>query len=231
MAHQNPRPKQGIHTPHDPIPLLPTARAMTGFRIDPIALSALVGSRLCHDLISPMGAIGNGVELLDIAGPDTAEERRLIGDAVLQANARLRFFRIAFGMADSTHRLGPSEIAGVLRDVTHGGRLTIDWQVPQDLPRAEVRRAFLLIQCVETALAFGGSMTVTRPEGRWRIEAEAKRLRDEPDLWRGLTDGPAALPQPLAPGQVHFALLALDMANAPHRAEVEQSETHLSVLL
>lgn len=204
---------------------------MTDYRSDPTALSALVGSRLCHDLISPMGAIGNGVELLDMAGPDTAEERRLIGDAVAQANARLRFFRIAFGMADNTHRLGTSEVAGILRDVTQGSRLQIDWQVQQDLPRAEVRRAFLLIQCVETALAFGGTIVVTRTDGRWAIEAEARRLRDEPELWRGLVEGPQALPDTLAPGQVHFALLALDIADAPHRPAVELAENRLSVLV
>jgi histidine phosphotransferase ChpT len=204
---------------------------MTDYLTDPTALSALVGSRLCHDLISPMGAIGNGVEMLDMAGSDTAEERRLIGDAVAQANARLRFFRIAFGMADSIHRLGPAEVAGVLRDVTRGSRLKIDWQVTQDMPRSEVRRAFLLIQCVETALAFGGSMTVRHPDGRWTIVAEAPRLRDEPGLWRGLTEGPEALPDALPPGHVHFALLAIDQARARHRAEVEVTASRLSVVL
>ncbi len=202
---------------------------MTESPVDPIRLSALVASRLCHDLISPIGAIGNGLELLGMAGPETGVERSLIGDAVTQANARLRFFRIAFGMADSTHRLGPAEVEGVLRDVTRSSRVQIDWQVPVDLPRAEVRRAFLLIQCVETALAFGGTMTVTRPDGHWKVEAEGKRLRDDPDLWRALTDGPAALPDPLAPANVHFALLALDLDQDDRRATVEQTETRLTI--
>ncbi len=228
MAHQNPRPKQGIQTTHVPHSSDPQTRRMTESPVDPIRLSALVASRLCHDLISPIGAIGNGLELLDMAGPEPEVERGLIGDAVAQANARLRFFRISFGMADSTHRLGPAEVSGVLRDVTRTGRVLIDWQVPVDLPRAEVRRAFLLIQCVETALAYGGAMTVTRPNGHWLIEAEGKRLRDEPDLWSALTDGPAALPDPLSPANVHFALLALDLDRDGRRAKVDLNEGRLT---
>ncbi len=60
-------------------------------------LAALVGSRICHDLISPIGAIGNGVELVLLDAAVGGPEVTLIADSVSHANARIRFFRIAFG--------------------------------------------------------------------------------------------------------------------------------------
>ena len=53
-------------------------------------LAALVGSRICHDLISPIGAIGNGVELLSLTDGDTGAEMDLINESVQNANARIR---------------------------------------------------------------------------------------------------------------------------------------------
>jgi histidine phosphotransferase ChpT len=72
--------------------------------IDEVDLCALIGSRLCHDLVSPVGAIGNGVELLSMEGagapmPAGAAELSLVRESVENAQARLRFFRIAFGDA------------------------------------------------------------------------------------------------------------------------------------
>jgi histidine phosphotransferase ChpT len=63
-------------------------------------LAALVSSRICHDLISPIGAINNGLELLNMSGASpVGPEMQLICDNVKSASARIRFFRIAFGAA------------------------------------------------------------------------------------------------------------------------------------
>ena len=58
---------------------------------DQTDLSALLGSRICHDLISPIGAIGNGVELLMMEGGTPSPELVLIAESVAAANARIRF--------------------------------------------------------------------------------------------------------------------------------------------
>ena len=62
-----------------------------------VNLAALIGSRICHDLISPIGAINNGLELLDMNGGVQGAEMELISGSVGNAGARIRFFRIAFG--------------------------------------------------------------------------------------------------------------------------------------
>ena len=79
-------------------------------------LSSLVGSRICHDLISPIGAIGNGVELLQMAPRDSAAELDLITDSVDNAAARIRFFRVAFGAAGD-QMMGRAEVISILSDL------------------------------------------------------------------------------------------------------------------
>ena len=63
-------------------------------------LAALLCSRVCHDIISPVGAINNGLELLDEGGADE-DAMRLIRTSARNASARLQFARIAFGAAGS----------------------------------------------------------------------------------------------------------------------------------
>ena len=77
-------------------------------------LAALIGSRICHDLISPIGAIGNGLELLSMSGAG-GPEVALISDSVANANARIRFFRIAFGHASPEQGTSRSEILSILQ--------------------------------------------------------------------------------------------------------------------
>src|ERR1700712_5356401 len=67
-------------------------------------LAALLCSRVCHDIISPVGAINNGLELLDEGGADE-DAMKLIRASARNASARLQFARIAFGAAGSAGML------------------------------------------------------------------------------------------------------------------------------
>ena len=62
-----------------------------------VNIGALIGSRICHDLISPIGAINNGLELLSMSDERDGPEFDLITESVGNASARIRFFRIAYG--------------------------------------------------------------------------------------------------------------------------------------
>lgn len=186
-------------------------------------LAALLGSRICHDLISPIGAIGNGVELMMMDGAGKGPEMALIAESVANANARIRFFRVAFGTSTADQRIGRPEVLSILTDLGRGGRVQIDWQGPNDLPRREVKLAFLLIQCLETALAFGGRITVARTESKWVLTGQAPKLRINPDLWEALSN-PAAHAD-IGAAQVHFALIPEEMARQARHLSVEISET------
>lgn len=169
-------------------------------------LFALIGSRICHDLISPVGAINNGLELLEMSGNPTGPEIGLIGESVSHASARIRFFRIAFGAAGDQH-IGPPEVNSMLRDLYGTSRLEVIWRLDVRAPRKQVRLAFLAILCAEAAMPYGGRIEIAEHAGRWRLKGLADRVNVDPDLWDILSGQPA--PRDLQPAQVQFALLPL----------------------
>jgi histidine phosphotransferase ChpT len=193
---------------------------------DKTDLAALLGSRICHDLISPIGAISNGVELLMMEGGPPSPELALIAESVAAAKARIGFFRIAFGLSGGEQRLGRAELATILAETYQGGRVKIEWAVSDAVLRPEAKLAFLAILCCESALAFGGRITVSNSTGKWQVIAQAERLRIEPDLWGSLSK-----PKPnLAPAQVHFALFAAEIGLQKRRliTEITTQEIRLS---
>jgi histidine phosphotransferase ChpT len=179
--------------------------------MDNANLAALIGSRICHDLISPIGAITNGLELLDMSGNVHGPELDLIAQSVGNAGARIRFFRIAYG-ASSSQMLGHRDILSVLHDNFGDSRVQVDWTPVGDCPRTLVRLAFLALQCCETALPYGGQITVRRNHENWSVEAASPKLTLDPNLWDRLhASVPAA---GLTAAQVQFALLPEAAADA-----------------
>lgn len=172
------------------------------------ALAGLIASRLCHDLSNPLGAIGNGVELLEMTGGGDQAERDLIRDAVRDAQARVRFFRLAFGEAAPGHLTSASEAATAARAMYETSRLRLSWQVAADQPRASVQLGLLMLLCAETALPMGGSVRVDQGEGAlWRLTAETDRLALDAELWSVLRFGMAAAGRALRPAEVQFPAL------------------------
>ncbi len=168
-------------------------------------LTSLLGSRICHDLISPLGAIGNGVELLTMSGAAASPEISLILQSVNSASARIRFFRVAFGAAGQGQTIGRAEIMSIIDDVGRGGRVKTNWQGPPDAPRGAVKLAFLGILCMENALPWGGAINVAASGSGWTVESDAERIRVDPNIWSRLTGRPANTP--LVANNVQFALL------------------------
>ncbi|OAN71563.1 histidine phosphotransferase [Sulfitobacter sp. EhC04] len=190
-------------------------------------LVAMIGSRICHDLISPIGAINNGLELLEMAGnAKTGPEISLIGESVGNASARIRFFRVSFGAAGD-QLMGPAEVRSILRDLYDGGRLRVEWQPDQSQARAEVKLAFLAILCLESALPYGGKITVTQNAKNWQIAALADKLKVDPALWKLLASGSAR--NGLQPSHVQFALLPLIAADTGRQVSHQVTDTTLTI--
>jgi histidine phosphotransferase ChpT len=179
-------------------------------------LAALVGSRLCHDLISPIGAIQNGLELIALSGQENSSpEMDLINDSCESATARIRFFRVAFGTAGASQKMGRREIISTLTALGKGGKLKVDWLPQEDLPRSEVQLAFLTYLCCESALPHGGQLRVDRDSAGWTISAQGPRLAIDQRLWDHL-NGSVPLDDPAA-DRVHFALLPLLAEEQGHK--------------
>lgn len=99
-----------------------------------IEFSALMVSRVCHDLVGPLGAVVNGLEVLederDAAMRDDA--LRLVATSANQALARIQFMRIAFGAAGSAGaELDLNEVGRLVSGLLEGGKITLEWHVPQ----------------------------------------------------------------------------------------------------
>lgn len=176
----------------------------------------LIASRLCHDLVSPLGAIGNGLELLRMTFP-ASEEMALLDQAVNAAQARLLLYRLAFGHADAGQTVSPHDMGQALHALETNRPIVVSTQTGA-LPRPQARRLALAALCAESALAWGGRVTL---DGQ-TLFAEGKRLRLDPALWQALADG-RQIDQTSA-SDVHFALLAQTPVQ-----QVQTTDTALSI--
>lgn len=188
-------------------------------------LAALVGSRICHDLISPIGAIGNGVELLALTDGDTGVEMDLISESVQNASARIRHFRIAYGAASEEQLVSRSEILSILSATARGGRINYIWQIEGDQPRRLVRCALLMLQALETSLQRGGDIQVTRDGNTWVMRAEGPRVIVDEGLWENLLRPQVGYKYTAS--QVQFALLPSVLSEAGRSVQLKQGSDHL----
>ncbi|WP_226621224.1 histidine phosphotransferase family protein [Alloyangia pacifica] len=170
-------------------------------------LATLVASRLCHDMVSPVGAIANGLELLALSGTaQDSPEMALLNESCRAARARISLFRVAFGHAEGEQMIGPPEAGRLLRDYCQGGRLSCDWRRESSAPRSEVQLALLAVLCCESALPMGGKVEIEELGAGWRITGTGPRIAHDPALWPLLAH-PGKLPS-LSGAQVHFPVLA-----------------------
>lgn len=132
--------------------------------IDALDLAALVCSRVCHDLISPVGAIVNGLEVLE---DDNDEETKtfaldLIKKSARKASARLQFCRLAFGAAGSAGAsidIGDAE--NVARGFLEDDKMRLTWNVPRALlPKNRVKLLLNLLLLAGQTIPRGGVLTV-----------------------------------------------------------------------
>lgn len=139
---------------------------------DDFSLLEMLCSRLCHDLVGPIGAISNGVELMEEMGEEMGDEAlRLIADSATQAATRLRLFRLAYGAAGSQADLSDTLAREVLAAWFAGGRVTLDWALSVALParRGVLKLVLNMALLAEECLPQGGLLTVTAgaaPGGR-----------------------------------------------------------------
>lgn len=191
-----------------------------------VNLATLIGSRICHDLISPIGAINNGLELLEMTGGPSGPEMDLISGSVGSAGARIQFFRIAYGMA-GTQSLGAQEVGSVLDSVTRDTRVAVDWTCTAPCPRTEIRLAFLAFQCCETALPQGGRVLIGCADSRWTVAATGPALSLDPTIWEALSNPNAGTD--ITPALVQFALLPAAAAELGRRIEVRSDDGQITI--
>ncbi|WP_160316342.1 histidine phosphotransferase family protein [Roseovarius tolerans] len=163
---------------------------------DDPALSALIGSRICHDLASPLGAIANGLELLSLSGLGKSAELTLIQDSLRGAVATLDLSRLAFGRAEPGDMLDAHDLHGTLAAYyANRPRMALDWQVTGPISRLHAQIIVLLCLGVERALPRGGQLRATGAHPRIEVSALGDTLTPDLALWERMKSG-KALPAP-----------------------------------
>lgn len=134
-------------------------------RLSDLDLAALLCSRVCHDLISPVGAIANGLELFD--DPEMDEETKtmaldMVRSSAKTATAKLKFCRIAFGAAGSAgSMIDLVEAGATARDFVGSEKVALDWQAPAETrPKQEVKLIMNMLLMAISAVPRGGSVKV-----------------------------------------------------------------------
>ncbi len=131
----------------------------------------LLCSRLCHDLISPVGAINNGVELIEDLGDDMVGEAiALIAQSGKRAAGRLRCYRLCYGAAGSQAAVGLDEAREIAAGYLDGGKVSLDWNLTADLgadgpPDGTVKVLLNLVVLADEALSQGGRISVGADAG------------------------------------------------------------------
>ncbi len=175
-------------------------------------LAALLCSRLCHDIISPVGALNNGIELLDEGGADE-DAMQLIRTSARNASARLQFCRIAFGAAGS---------AGMVIDTGDAEKVAIAFMKNEKadfswsgeralLPKNKVKLLLNLMIVANAAIPRGGKVAVKieDPDTNLRISIRASgpMLRVPPKFLELHSEGKSSEPIDAHSIQAYYTLL------------------------
>jgi histidine phosphotransferase ChpT len=166
-----------------------------------VDLASLLCSRLCHDLMSPVGALNNGIELLaDEHDPDMREKcLELLADSARASANKLKFFRLAFGAGGGFgEEIDTHEAEAALEGVFGPERrIELGWMVEGNkLPKDAVKLLLNLALLAGDALVRGGRLDVGAETGDGQIElvirAEGPRILLDPALRETLATGSAA---------------------------------------
>ena len=147
-------------------------------KVDPRVIELLC-SRLCHDLISPVSAINNGIEIITEFGDEMqGEALSLMGESAREAARRLQFFRIAFGAAGAPSGDPVSlEVARARAlELFADGKVALDWPASEapaevQIPRGVVKLLLNMILVANEALAGGGTVSVRLSSGDDGLDA------------------------------------------------------------
>ena len=142
----------------------------------------LLCSRLCHDLVGPVGAINNGVELLDEGGDTGGEALDLIADSAETAAARLRLYRVALGAAGG-QSLMPGDARAALEGWFRGGKIRLEWTAPPaPVAPGLLKLALLAALLAEESLPRGGTVRVACDDAEVTVRAAGPGCALRPEM-------------------------------------------------
>jgi histidine phosphotransferase ChpT len=177
-------------------------------RVNAVDLASLLCSRLCHDLMSPVGALNNGIELLgDETDPEMREKcLELLGDSARATANKLKFFRLAFGAGGGfAEEIDTAEARATLEGLFGADKVELGWVVESEkLPKGAIKLLLNLALVAGDALVRGGRLDIGAERRNGEIElavrAEGPRILLDPVLRETLATGGGENVEPRAAG-------------------------------
>ena len=187
----------------------------------PHSLAELIASRFSHDLANTLGAIGNGLELLDMLYPKPSAEKQLILDSFNGSVNQLKLLRMAFGPYGS----------GALscKQLVDAWNASFALQIippPKDMKDDALQVMLLALYCIKSACTRKGEVSIT-DENALTLRTQCEKIKYQADLWGALEKRIA--PQNLEASNVHFAALA--QHQAVRTIKVNVKETIITLIL
>ena len=168
--------------------------------ISPVDYASLLCSRLCHDLLSPVGALNNGLELLADEQDPAMRARcmELLAESARVSANKLKFFRLAFGAAGGFGgAIDAREARAAIEGLVADKRTVVGWYVEAaTLPKPAAKVLLNLALIAIEALVLGGTLDIGAEETGSQVEIvvkiEGPRIILDPDLRQMLIDGTGA---------------------------------------
>ncbi len=172
--------------------------------LDPVSLAALMSSRLCHDLINPVGALASGLEVLGDSSMDESMKEAaidLIRSSAEKSVALLKYARLAYGAAGGMGAELPYEEAhSVLKGMYAWSKASLDWRIaPAYAPKDEVKALLVLALAAADCAPRGGTVVVEGGRGGFTVHASGGRIIVHDDMTRALAGDMADLKPKNAP--------------------------------
>ena len=202
---------------------------------DCIGLAALVATRLCHDLASPIGAISNTADLMTEMGSDQSlEDVQMVARTAERAAQMLQFYRLVFGQSQGEHReTDAGRFVALLRSQEVPGRigLTIGGRDQGPIPTRIAQVSGLMVMAARVVVGLKGEIRLMLPEnakGFPSIAVKGEKV-SVTDRHLALLTDPTVEPE--QPKELEFALLRDLTTAADGRIQISHGPNHVSITL
>lgn len=172
--------------------------------LDAVSLSALMSSRLCHDLVNPIGALASGLEVLGDPAMDSSMKEAavdLIKSSAQKSVALLKYARLAYGASGGLGAELPyDEARHVLEALLVWTKATLDWRIaPGQAPKDEVKALLVLGSAAADCVPRGGAVVIEGARGCYDIRVTGQRVIVQEDMLRALAGDIAELKPKFTP--------------------------------
>jgi histidine phosphotransferase ChpT len=164
---------------------------MTAPKLTPSTLAALLCARICHDLVSPVGALGTAIEILDDdSNADMHDDALdLVRSSAKRATAKLKFLRLAFGAAGSAPGIiATEELTTLSENMFADAKAELEFAIHADgLDKSRARLLLNLIMLGVQSVPRGGTVRIETTDDAMRIISSGPRARLDENVARALS--------------------------------------------